>query len=190
LGGAVECSARSGYHLREADLFFEIIHPDTGEPVRDGEYGEIVFSTLTRRGMPLIRYRTGDRSRFLTEPCPCGSVLKRMERIAGRINEALYLKDGSSFSIATLVEILLRDPLIAAYEAEMCVRNNRDCLVLKVHAVQGAADARRVYSELSQHSSFGTPIKEGFLVLDVREGNVEFYTSGTSKRFIADKRRT
>ena len=81
LGGAVECSARDGYHMREADLLFEIIDPATGMPVNKGEYGEVVFSTLTRRGMPLIRYRTGDRSRFLTQPCPCGSVLKRMERI-------------------------------------------------------------------------------------------------------------
>jgi len=63
LGGAVECSMRDGYHLREADLLFEIVDPDTGQPLNDGETGEIVFTTLTRQGMPLIRYRTGDLSR-------------------------------------------------------------------------------------------------------------------------------
>lgn len=84
LGGAVSCYVLDGYHYREADLFFEIINPETGELVKDGEYGEIVFTTLTRKGMPFIRYRTGDRSRFLTEPCPCGCILKRLERVGPR----------------------------------------------------------------------------------------------------------
>ena len=73
LGGGVECEAHLGFHLREADMYFEIINPETGEPVYDGEYGEVVFSTLTRRGMPLIRYRMGDRSRFIVGECPCGT---------------------------------------------------------------------------------------------------------------------
>lgn len=84
LGGAVSCWALDGYHYREADLFFEIICPESGKPVPDGTYGEIVFTTLTRTGMPLIRYRTGDWSRFLTEPCPCGCILKRLERVGPR----------------------------------------------------------------------------------------------------------
>src|SRR5690606_23928917 len=72
LGGAVECQARSGYHLREADLYVEIVDPLTGASLPDGETGEVVFTTLTRTAMPLLRYRTGDISRFLPEPCPCG----------------------------------------------------------------------------------------------------------------------
>jgi phenylacetate-CoA ligase len=70
-----------GYHLREADLYFEIVAPATGEPLPDGEYGEIVFSTLTRRGMPLLRYRTGDMSRFLPATCACGTALRRLEKV-------------------------------------------------------------------------------------------------------------
>jgi phenylacetate-coenzyme A ligase PaaK-like adenylate-forming protein len=84
LGGAMACEARIGYHPREADLLFEIIEPNTGEPVPCGEYGEIVFTTLTREAMPFIRYRTGDYSRFLQEPCPCGSILKSLDRVADR----------------------------------------------------------------------------------------------------------
>ena len=84
LGGGVECEAHLGYHLREADLYFEIIDPNTGRLVPAGEYGEVVFSTLTRRGMPLIRYRLGDRCRFLPGRCPCGSGLRLMERVSGR----------------------------------------------------------------------------------------------------------
>lgn len=84
LGGGVECEAHAGYHLREADLYFEIIDPRTGDPVQDGAYGEVVVSTLTRRGMPLIRYCMGDRSRFLLGKCSCGTLLKRVEIVNGR----------------------------------------------------------------------------------------------------------
>lgn len=87
LGGAVSCWTLEGYHPREADLLIEIIDPITGERVPDGEFGEIVFSTLTRKGMPLIRYRTGDRSRWLMEPCMCGSVLKRLDKVGDRPEE-------------------------------------------------------------------------------------------------------
>lgn len=84
LGGAVGCCAFEGYHPRENDLLFEIINPATGRVLADGEYGEIVFSTLTRKGMPLIRYRTGDISRFIPGPCKCGSILKRIDKVKPR----------------------------------------------------------------------------------------------------------
>jgi phenylacetate-coenzyme A ligase PaaK-like adenylate-forming protein len=84
LGGAMACETRIGYHPREADLIFEIIDPESGAALPDGEYGEIVFTTLTREAMPLVRYRTGDFSRFIPEPCPCGSKLKRLDRVANR----------------------------------------------------------------------------------------------------------
>lgn len=84
LGGAVTCTCLDGYHPREHDLLFEIIDPETGSVLPDGEYGEVVFTSLTRKGMPFIRYRTGDISMFMPEPCPCGSVLKRIARVGDR----------------------------------------------------------------------------------------------------------
>jgi len=90
LGGAMACEARVGYHPREADLLFEIVDPETGKVLPDGEYGEIVFTTLTRRAMPLIRYRTGDFSRLLPGPCACGSVLKRLDRVGDRAVRKAY----------------------------------------------------------------------------------------------------
>lgn len=91
LGGAVSCSALEGYHPREADLYFEIIDPKTGAIMPDGEYGEVVFTTLTRKGMPLIRYRTGDTSRWLTESCPCGSILRRLDKVGNRPETKAFL---------------------------------------------------------------------------------------------------
>lgn len=93
LGGGVECSAHLGYHLREADLFFEVIDPITGARVPDGEYGEVVFTTLTRHGMPLIRYRTGDRSRFIPYKCLCETALKTLEKVRGRFDGFLTVGD-------------------------------------------------------------------------------------------------
>lgn len=84
LGCAVHCPELDGCHVRETDLYIEIIDPETGEVLPDGEEGEIVFTTLTRRGMPFIRYRTGDWSSFMKEPCRCGSILKRLTRVGDR----------------------------------------------------------------------------------------------------------
>ena len=112
LGGGVECEAHTGYHLREADLYFEVVNPLTGNPAPDGEHGEVVFTTLTRHGMPLIRYRMGDRSRFIPGDCPCGTALKVLECVSGRFagfvplgNEVLRLPDFDEalFSIPELL---------------------------------------------------------------------------------------
>jgi phenylacetate-coenzyme A ligase PaaK-like adenylate-forming protein len=84
LGGAVACPVREGYHPREADLLFEVIQPETGTVLPDGAWGELVFTTLTRRAMPFIRYRTGDVSRWMPEPCACGSKLKRLDKVQDR----------------------------------------------------------------------------------------------------------
>ena len=84
LGCAVSCEYQAGYHVREADLYLEIIDPSTGLVLPDGEWGEIVFTTLTRRGMPFIRYKTGDISRWKTESCLCGSGLRLLDYIRDR----------------------------------------------------------------------------------------------------------
>lgn len=86
-GGGVECCGKQGYHLREGDLFFEVVDPVSGEPVPDGTPGEVVFTTLTRQAMPLIRYRTGDMAAMLPGPCVCGSPLRRLSRIRGRFRK-------------------------------------------------------------------------------------------------------
>ena len=84
LGCAVSCGELIGCHIRESDLYLEIIDPKTGQVLPDGEEGEVVFTTLTRKGMPFIRYRTGDWSSFINEPCQCGSILKRISRVGDR----------------------------------------------------------------------------------------------------------
>lgn len=117
LGGGIECAAHAGYHLREADLYVEVIDPATALPLPDGEYGEVVFTTLTRRGMPLIRYRTGDISRFRPEPCPCGAGLRLLERIRSRCDGQLRLDGNGGLTMADLDEALLPLPGVADFSA-------------------------------------------------------------------------
>jgi len=94
LGGGVECEAHHGFHLRAADLFIEIVDPQTGQMLPEGEPGEVVVTTLTRNAMPLIRYRTGDLSRLISRECECGSFIPRLERITNRVGSGIQLESG------------------------------------------------------------------------------------------------
>lgn len=124
LGGGTECAAHAGYHLYEADFYFEIIDPLTGQLVPDGQEGEFVITTLTRQGMPLIRYRTGDISRFLTEPCSCGSVLRRLAPIRYRKDGSVSLSTYGQFTMADLDENLFTVAELVNFTAAVdCVHN-------------------------------------------------------------------
>jgi len=104
LGGGIECEGFCGYHLREADLYLEIIDPSSGQPVLDGQLGEIVVTTLTRSAMPLIRYRTGDMSRFIPGLCACNTSLKRLKLIKSR--DRVYLTQADYLTMADFDEVL------------------------------------------------------------------------------------
>jgi phenylacetate-CoA ligase len=142
LGGGVDCVARSGYHLREADMLFEVVNPATGAPVPDGIMGEVVFTTLTRQAMPLIRYRTGDAGRFLPGSCPCGTVLRRLEHIQGRLAGAVMLPGGAVLMQRDFDEALLGIEGVADFRVE--IRRNEAQLHVKVavRALEGSARLR------------------------------------------------
>lgn len=141
-GGGVECEALNGYHMREADLYFEIVDPESGKPVEDGQSGEVVFTTLTPRAMPLIRYRTGDISSFAAAPCACGTFLKTMSRVRGRADNRVRFSAGRFLSLADLDELILPYRAIRDYRAYIREENSL-CLELAVES-DGA------YEELQQ----------------------------------------
>jgi phenylacetate-coenzyme A ligase PaaK-like adenylate-forming protein len=107
-GGGVECSALNGYHMRDVDIYTEIIDQLTGEEVTEGSYGEVVITTFKREGMPLIRYKTGDMARFLKNDCPCNYVFKRLDYVTGRVDENINFKEGRFISIGMLDEIMFK----------------------------------------------------------------------------------
>ncbi len=91
-GVAFECSRQNGMHLWEDAFLLEVLDPETLEPKAPGEVGEIVLTTLTRRAMPLIRYRTRDLAAVMEGPCPCGRSHRRLSRIAGRSDDMFIIK--------------------------------------------------------------------------------------------------
>ena len=91
-GVAFECTHQTGMHAWEDAYVVEIIDPETGQELPDGEVGELVMTTLTRQGMPLIRYRTRDLTRIVPGDCPCGRTHRRLDRISGRADDMLIIK--------------------------------------------------------------------------------------------------
>jgi phenylacetate-CoA ligase len=91
-GVAGECLERSGLHLAEDHFLFEVIDPETLAPLPAGSTGELVVTTLTKEGIPLLRYRTRDLTAILEEPCACGRTFRRMARVKGRDDDMLIVK--------------------------------------------------------------------------------------------------
>ena len=97
-GVACECiDAKRGMHINEDHFLVEVINPETGKVIPKGEVGELVFTTITKEGMPLIRYRTRDLSRIITEPCKCGRTFHRMEKVMGRSDDMLIIRGVNVF---------------------------------------------------------------------------------------------
>ena len=130
LGAALECDAHQGYHLREADLLVEVIDPVTGRPLPPGIDGEVVFTTLARQAMPLIRYRTGDRAAWMNPPCDCGTFLRRLGKVRGRLADLSSTR--SPFSMPQLDEAILALPGIYSFQAALRKEGGADVLDLNV----------------------------------------------------------
>ena len=145
----------------------------------DGEYGEVVFTTLTRRGMPLIRYRTGDVSRFIPGPCSCGTRLKTLERIthrwAGRVPiGARYM------TMADLDEALFAIDGVLNFTAALTHENSHDCLQLNVKIADGGK-----LLPVVQSVAKAVPQSRYF---DVRVSSVTDIPPSMAKRTIIDRR--
>jgi len=105
-GVAGECPEKQGLHINEDHFIVEVIDPTTLEPVPAGQEGELVFTTLTKEGFPVIRYRTGDLSGLLEGPCACGRTLRRMQRVARRLDDLIFVQ-GHKILPSQIEEILL-----------------------------------------------------------------------------------
>lgn len=190
LGGGVDCSAFAGYHLRETDLYFEIIDPKTGHALKHTGVGEVVFTTLTRKGMPLIRYRTGDIARFIPDPCPCGTVLRRMDHVQGRWSGKARLSHMNTLALPEMDEIVFSLPWIIDYCLELHNREGRDYLEVTVHGELIPKEwAREVLEALKGIPSIREGIDDGSLrIAPVQFAENIWFTTGVTKRTIIDHR--
>lgn len=106
-GVACECSAKDGLHIQEDFFYPEIIDPATGEVLPEGEKGELVFTTLTKEGTPLLRYRTRDLTWLFRDHCPCGRSTIKMHRLLGRTDDMLVLRGVNVFP-SQIENVLMR----------------------------------------------------------------------------------
>ncbi len=136
-GVAFECSQQGGMHVNEDCFIPEIIDPDTGEVLPEGSFGELVFTTITKEGMPLIRYRTRDLCSLNFEPCACGRTLVRMNKPKGRTDDMLIIRGVNVFP-SQIEEVLLREGkgITPNYMIEVDRVNNTDTLDVNVEMTE------------------------------------------------------
>ena len=133
LGVAVECEARNGYHFNEADLLLEIVDPLTGKAVSAGQEGELVFTTLNREAMPLIRYRTHDISRLIIEPCACGAAsLLKIDKVKKRLESIITIGDGDEMYPALFDDVLFEVPGVVDYQVALIRQGDKQRLDFKI----------------------------------------------------------
>ncbi len=135
-GVAFECSAKNGMHVNEDHVIAEIVDPVTGEPLPYGESGELVFTTITKTGMPMIRYRTHDICVLDEKPCSCGRTHVRMSRITGRTDDMMVIRGVNVFP-SQIEEVLLRIPGVSPHYMLVVDRvNSTDRLEVQVELTE------------------------------------------------------
>lgn len=167
LGGALECPAHEGMHIRENDLYLEILDPETLSLLPDGRWGELTLTTLTRKGMPLIRYRTGDRARLLPGSCSCGSVLKRLEYDSRMIHENPETRTFPS--MAQMDDIIFSDNEVLDYTVRYYEAENLLVLNLLKFAVCSQTAHKEKHRELRRK----TALKSFFSFADMPEIKIQ-----------------
>ncbi len=188
-GVAGECQECKGLHVNEDHFLVEVLDPETLDPVEPGDVGELVITTLTKEAFPVVRYRTRDLTRMITEPCPCGRTLHRIQRIMGRTDDMLIIKGVNVFP--TQIEAVLFDIEGTQPHYNLVVEreNNEDQVTVLVEVVESI-----FFDQMKKQRTIVETIKKrlaaelgvGVNVKLVEERSLERY-NGKSSRVI-DKR--
>ncbi len=138
-GVSIECDEHQGLHIWEDNFIVETIDPDTGEVLSAGEEGEIVFTTLTKTGVPMLRYRTRDISKIATEKCNCGRTHARMLRVRGRSDDMLIIRGVNVFPSQIEYAVMCFSELATQYLIVVDRPGALDTFVVKVELSEKAA---------------------------------------------------
>jgi phenylacetate-CoA ligase len=143
-GVAVECPEHQGLHIWEDHFIVETINPDTGEVLEPGQEGELVFTTLTKTGMPMLRYRTRDISRINVEKCSCGRTHARMMRVTGRSDDMLIVRGVNVFPSQIEYAVMCFPELAAQYQIILDRPGALDTFKVKVELTEQAINDPKV----------------------------------------------
>ncbi|HRS23962.1 MAG TPA: phenylacetate--CoA ligase [Paludibacteraceae bacterium] len=165
-GVANDCEFHDGLHIHEDHFFPEVVDPKTKEPLPDGQQGELVFTTLTKEGIPLLRYNTHDLTTLNRERCECGRTLVRMKKITGRSDDMLIIRGVNLFPSQIEQVLLEMRETSAHYMLYVDRENNLDILELKVELdetkmVDTIKDLMSLSRKIehSLHSALGLSVK-------------------------------
>ena len=167
-GIGINCKGQKHMHYWDDFIYIEIIAPKTGENLPDGEWGEIVITTLKKEGAPLIRYRTHDLSRIIPGKCSCGSPYPRIDIIQGRTDDMMKIHGVNVFP-SQIEEIIAEfDEATSEYQIRISHLDGKDTMRLYIEATSGRTD----FNELSQRVAERVKSKIGFtpIVKVVEEG--------------------
>jgi phenylacetate-CoA ligase len=191
LGLAVECNAYDGYHFNEADTLVEIVDPRTGEALNEGE-GELVFTTLSNEGMPLIRYRTHDLSHLIPEPCPCGAAtLLKFGKITRRLESGVTVGGGDEIYFSIFDESIYNVSELVDYQISVTTEQGKDLLVFTAEVTHIGDDVEKKIRDLVLESPL---VRKNIRNGTMAEPEVNlvalgaFKRQGRAKKMIADNR--
>jgi len=136
-GVAIECMEQNGLHLAEDHFYAEIIDPETGEVLPEGEWGELVITTIDREATPVVRYRTRDITRIIPGECACGRTHRRIDRLHGRTDDMLIIRGVNVFP-SQIEDVMKTVPELSSwYQVELTTVAHLDRVTLKVELEQG-----------------------------------------------------
>jgi phenylacetate-CoA ligase len=186
LGVAVECHAHNGFHYNEADLLVEVVDPESGEALGDDEEGELVFTTLSRQAMPLLRYRTHDISRLISRPCKCGAAtLKKIAKVTRRLEAIVKISNGDEIYPSLFDDCLFNIAEVTDYQLILGKEGDKDSLLFKVEVTsKSEAIQAAINSALSSHPTIRKNREANSLALP----KVELVDKGTLTRFTSAKK--
>ncbi|MDR1801413.1 MAG: phenylacetate--CoA ligase [Lachnospiraceae bacterium] len=161
-GVSGECEELVGMHINEDWFIAEVINPVTGEVLNEGETGELVITCLGKEALPLIRYRTGDLTKLMYEPCKCGRTTARMANLSGRADDMLVIRGVNVFP-TQIEEVLLAIPEIGPhYEITVERKNHLDVMTIEVELTDDSLlDSYGKLSELEQKIGKGLKAQLG-----------------------------
>jgi phenylacetate-CoA ligase len=193
-GVAGECEAKCGLHVNEDHFIVEVIDPDSGLPLAPGEQGELVFTTITKEGFPLIRYRSGDIAALIAEPCACGRTFRRITRVSSRTDDLIFF-GGSKLFPADIEKVLLNVEGTAPHFAIVLESDEAGGEIMevkveisdKVLAIDKLKDLERVRDLIVRRieQELGVAAK----VLLVEPKSLQAAADGTKLRRVTDRRR-
>ena len=161
-GTGIECSAHQGIHYWSDYYILEILNPDTSETLTPGEVGEMVVTTLQKEAVPLIRYRTHDLTSFIQEPCPCGNLFPRHDRLQGRTDD-MFIFRGVNIYPSQIDNLLSSLPGVGSeYQVFLNQMEGKDKLTLRIERAQntdstGDSQTAETIKTLIKHKVFVTP---------------------------------